>query len=981
MVKILHINLKGRGETEAEFRFFWDNLHEYESRTLFLADIAELNERADTDYYTRIPVDYAQTGQVLFNWLDGTDRALQSALKRHKREQIVIAIATSKKLANLPWELLHDGQSFLVNRKPAIVPVRWLADRQRLTIQNDPKNRFLNVVFMATSPRGVTPELDFEAEEGQILSATKGTKKNLCLTVEESGCLENLGELVNEVEEPFDVVHLTGHAEIKQGQPYFITEDEYGDRLNSSTEDIATVLQFNYPKLIFLSGCRTGYSPEDVVPSMAEDLLNQGATAVLSWGDRVGDKNASVMAAKLYGALSTGLSVTEAIALTYQTLLKQEQLSRVTDRNQWHLLRFYVADALPGALVTKPTASERQPAPPLTVTDRFIDAQKRLRLLSRSEFVGRRRQLQNSLRVLKIDEQKIGVLLCGMGGWGKSTIAARLCDRLSNYQTIIWWRKVDDGYFIRLLADKFRSKQWRQKLIDSSEYLKYRLRDIFAELNQAGEKPFLLVFDDFEWNLEPRGDGYILQTNVVKVLESLIWAIRETGSGNRLIITCRYRFDWDWTTLFFVQHLDNFHHTDLLKKLRRLENFNSDKIDESLIARSLKLADGNPRLLEWLDRDVLPQENAAELLTEYESRADKWQDRVIWNQENTPKLQIDKPLEKILGLCLVYELPVPMDALEVVCEGQRQYKEQLQRAINLGLIEVSSEVEESNRTYRVSRILPRIISTVELPPEPDIYPLYRKAWEILSELWGNIKNENEEQWREIFRLKLADKNNLQRFRDGFEQMLKVQYNRESDRAFEAELRKRKYEINRSSIGENLEALLQQHRWRESDEETAWIFYQIMVCEEFEDFNVLCEEFPVQELNEIDALWVKYSQGQFGFSVQKKIYQSLGGTDKYDYDTWKQFGERVKWYDGQLWLTYESLLKKPIQSVTLEVISVLWTTRGLTRGGLPALWTTRGRALTRSKGWEGVGGASWLRLRYIGQRWISLLSHQCLTDKI
>jgi CHAT domain-containing protein len=272
-----------------------------------------------------------------------------------------------------------------------------VADQERLTVQNDPRNRYLNVLLMATSPRGVESPLDFEAEEGQILQATE-KKQSLVLTVEESGNLQELGELVEDYEKGyFDVVHLTGHATIEDGQPYFLTETELGDREDSSAEDIARVLQFQYPKLVFLSGCRTGYSSSNAVPSMAEQLLKKGATAVLSWGDRVKDDDASVAAATFYQSLSIGQTVTEALAQSYQTLLTsqgRQAVSKDLGGRGWHLLRFYVADALPGALVTKPRTRGRKRAPRPSVIPQFVDAKQKLRLLPRSEFVGRRRQLQ-----------------------------------------------------------------------------------------------------------------------------------------------------------------------------------------------------------------------------------------------------------------------------------------------------------------------------------------------------------------------------------------------------------------------------------------------------------------------------------------------------------------------------------------------------------------------------------------------------------
>ena len=167
LMKVLHIDLKPVGENYAEFRYFWDNQNEYQSRQLPLDQIAGLINRAETDYYTSQPKEYAQIGQALYNWLDGSDRYLAQALNQHRREGIVLAIAASEGLAYLPWEILHDGTRFLVETTPAIVPIRWIAqaNSQPLIQEDKPANRALNVLFMATSPFGVEPVLDYEAEE------------------------------------------------------------------------------------------------------------------------------------------------------------------------------------------------------------------------------------------------------------------------------------------------------------------------------------------------------------------------------------------------------------------------------------------------------------------------------------------------------------------------------------------------------------------------------------------------------------------------------------------------------------------------------------------------------------------------------------------------------------------------------------------------------------------------------------------------
>ncbi|MDE5087442.1 MAG: GUN4 domain-containing protein, partial [Trichodesmium sp. St16_bin2-tuft] len=47
-------------------------------------------------------------------------------------------------------------------------------------------------------------------------------------------------------------------------------------------------------------------------------------------------------------------------------------------------------------------------------------------------------------------------------------------------------------------------------------------------------------------------------------------------------------------------------------------------------------------------------------------------------------------------------------------------------------------------------------------------------------------------------------------------------------------------------------------------------------------------------------------GNFGFSVQKQIYQSVGGTMEYDSKVWIKFANKVGWRKGGQWLDYSEL---------------------------------------------------------------------------
>src|SRR4051812_5538162 len=162
---------------------------------------------------------------------------------------------------------------------------------------------------MATSPFGVVPELDFEAEEGRILRATETYP--LSLTVEETGNLDELGVLVSGYPEGhFDVLHLTGHADHRPDGPRFLTESVTGEPRWVSAPEIAQALPAGRrSSLVFLSGCRTGQATgEGSVPSLAEELLAQGFPAVIGWGRPVYDTDAILAAAALYDRLAAGYS-------------------------------------------------------------------------------------------------------------------------------------------------------------------------------------------------------------------------------------------------------------------------------------------------------------------------------------------------------------------------------------------------------------------------------------------------------------------------------------------------------------------------------------------------------------------------------------------------------------------------------------------------------------------------------------------------
>ncbi|MCC5662576.1 tetratricopeptide repeat protein [Nostoc sp. CHAB 5784] len=756
-MQTIRIQLRESTQETVELRYWLPQIKHYESRRLKLAEIANFLKQGERDYYKLLP-NLPGIGQQLFFWLDGDGRWLSRGIANCRGEGLVIAIDTDRKLAHLPWEVLHDGEDFLVKRvNPVVLPLRWI---EKETAGFSVEARQLRVLFMATDPEDVEPKLEFEQEEARILADTRDFAVDL--RVEESGCISELGKVWSRYFNDFDVFHLTGHASIKDEAPYtpyFITETEIGDRHETTAAELAEVFRFRFPKLVFLSGCRTGQAPDKgAVPSMAEALIAQGARAVLSWGRPVEDRTATAAAAHLYGKLAAGYQLAEALASTYQQLFKQN----VRD---WHLLRLYVQGECPGALVE--VLGDIPPSAPEPAYEQFLDPDtQQVRVAKPSEFVGRRRTLQRCLKAIRTS---LGVLIHGLGGVGKSTVTARLLERMVGYHRLVNFRQLDEDKLLKTLAEQCTSERGHE-ILNGKLPLMQRLTKFFTEGLNTKEQRFAFVLDDFEANLELRNGVYVLQPQVVDVLLALLKAIQNSQLPHKVIITCRYNFTLsELNHRLYREPLGALGGADLIKKYNRLNSFNGSwQFQPELPERAKKAADGNPRLLEWLDKILQNSQNptpptaplpASEegymrgvemILQKMADKEKEFREDILAEEllkQQTPALR------QMLGKLLVYELPVPQAAISLICEDISSWESHIQRAEILGLLEVTL-TNNKERLYRVPRILSPLL---EFPENPKGEELYKQAAQILYCLWWEAEGATEPQGLEIHRLALLGK--------------------------------------------------------------------------------------------------------------------------------------------------------------------------------------------------------------------------------
>ncbi|MEJ2743761.1 MAG: CHAT domain-containing protein, partial [Gammaproteobacteria bacterium] len=247
-------------------RLLSDN-RELASAVLAGEAIAALAAHCAAHYDQRDNPDLEDIGRRLFDFLDTHLQFRQHVLAER---QAALYFQAEHQWQAIPWEILHDGSDFLVHRQGgAYWPVR-LAKGQSIAPMVT-QNRPLHLLFMATSPEGVTPVLDYEKEEKQMLDAAENPP--LSLEVEDSGSLAGLQErLQAATQSHFDVVHLTGHADNRAHGPVFLLEDETGGCSPTAYKAFLDAFQAanNYPALLFLSGCRTAQAHQTAPLSLAQ---------------------------------------------------------------------------------------------------------------------------------------------------------------------------------------------------------------------------------------------------------------------------------------------------------------------------------------------------------------------------------------------------------------------------------------------------------------------------------------------------------------------------------------------------------------------------------------------------------------------------------------------------------------------------------------------------------------------------------------
>ncbi|MBF0464339.1 MAG: CHAT domain-containing protein [Nitrospirae bacterium] len=498
----------------------------YPSHSVDEKSVQTALESLKLNHWSNNPAEGARLGKTLFDILNGTGGTLASKIKEASDTDDILNIFLKlpDELNDLPFELINNGGFLLLTHRINMLRLAALRGKDK---KRKPNNDPLKLLFMASSPAGVKPVLEYDKEEELILE--KMGHIPVDITVEDSGSIDGLYDTLYEIAGS-DIVHMSGHANIDEN-PVFCMEDETGNPDMVTHEKLWEKLESFKPKMLFLSGCLTGKG-DGSGQSFACKMVQAGIPIVLGWGLPVYDFCATRMGAELYKTIAEGKGIADSI-------IKTRQLYR-DSYHSWHILRAFTDESPLEPIVTAGQKLKYLPRRKLVYTYLGDSQVKALE----TGFVGRRRYVQHGINILKGKEHsKFGLLIRGVAGVGKSTLSGKLIERFRDRELIVFhgqFSKLDILTKIKDLVEKHGNKNGLEILksdIGYDEQIKALMRATFKEI------PTIFLFDDFEQVLErSANDEFHITRDALDAIRPLLYSLDWANYITNIIITSRYDF-------------------------------------------------------------------------------------------------------------------------------------------------------------------------------------------------------------------------------------------------------------------------------------------------------------------------------------------------------------------------------------------------------------------------------------------------------
>jgi tetratricopeptide (TPR) repeat protein len=567
-------------------------------------------DATDDEAHQKKMADLETYGQRLYAYLFGDGQRLANFLEFNADGRTAVTLTLSMHpnaapLWRLPWEYLHDGREFWglngrfhLNRQPAGMG----------QLAPDPVPLPLRLMVIVSAPED-QHELDTEEEIGVLQEALDDALRQGRVEVAyvDDALLDNIGAQIRAFNP--HIIHYTGHgAYDKKGErSYLALEDELGQTRPAGIDDLRPHLSAAADlRLVVLSGCQTGQtSNQDAFRGVATGLLQLDVPAVVAMQFAILDKSAIKLAGAFYGALARGETAAAALQAARVALWQYDD----GPGYDWGVPALYqrAADL---RLIDPANLTGLGDLSGFSAPAALIDMDG---LPLPRHFVGRKPELRALRRALRDDRLK-AVFVRGIGGLGKSSLAARLIARPGTALDgvlVIRCHEVDP-LDIPLKLASFLQGQGQPGHADAGALLLDSRLDPAERARQAARlvagRRYLIVFDNFE-SLQDKvtGSSELPVTSEFDiadpVLRGLLGGLLTANWRSLCLFTGRYR--WRGFDKQIGQNLaQEIHLPQLSLRQAVMLMDNLPRLKQQPIQRKIALfhkVGGHPKTLELLE--------------------------------------------------------------------------------------------------------------------------------------------------------------------------------------------------------------------------------------------------------------------------------------------------------------------------------------------------------------------------------------------
>ncbi|MGI5242590.1 tetratricopeptide repeat protein [Dactylosporangium sp. CA-139066] len=541
--------------------------------------------------------------------------ALRGLLERAVRDHVALRVALDAPgLARLPWEALPDpatGGPLALH--PRVHMYRRSSGRSPSRLPGP-----LRIVVAIASPdSGGGPLLDYEQELRAVLRAVHGARRSQARVEVVQFATTAAIRAALQADGGVHVLHISAH-----GAPgVLLLEDAEGGVRKVTAEQLLdeAVPSGRMPPVISLAACYTDVEGEQEGASFAARLAQHGACAVIGTQTSVTDRYATLLFARIYGELAADPRTDVVAAVADARRAVQRELLQASDPLQRRLAGLDEWGVVT-VLANGPEVSVIDPGrPPVPAPVQRSPVWGAVQARPVGQFVGRRR-LQRELPAILDGDRHSALLLHGIGGIGKTTLAAEVLHRTTTSDPA--WRVATlfgavtvDGLLSAVASVAGRELIRRQAAggpqmaaVQAAARVDLPWPDRFALLREdvLGDVPILVVLDNFEDNLLP-GDGWPIADDALAELLAT-WAA--SPGLSRLLLTSRHPVTFPPAVRgrVFVQPVGPLSAAETGKLLWSLPHVDRHSGEDG-VERVWRLVGGHPRSLEYLDA-LLDQGNA-----------------------------------------------------------------------------------------------------------------------------------------------------------------------------------------------------------------------------------------------------------------------------------------------------------------------------------------------------------------------------------